>query len=238
LVRDMDLARAVCSAALGIRKAKDLRTRLPLASLTVAGAEVDRLEPYFDLIREEVNVKKVAVSRDLDALGSFALKVNAALVGPRLGQDMKKVMAAAKQGKWKARDDGTLDVDGIALRADEFELRLQPKEGVASQPLPGNKVIVALDTVVTPELEREGLARDLVRAIQQARKDAGLRVSDHVRLNLKLTPVLAAAATAHAEWIGAQTLADTITRGDGSGVHVATADFDGGESATIGVSKA
>jgi len=239
LVADMDLTRAVCSAALSVRKSHDLRTRLPLATLTVAGADVDRLEPYFDLIRDEINVKQVALSKDLGDLGAFVLKVNAALVGPRLGPDMKKVMAASRQGKWSPNDDGTMDVDGVTLDADEFELRLQSKDGVASQPLPGNRVIVALDTQVTPELEREGTARDLVRLIQQARKDARLDISDRIRLDLDLADPAgkaAAAAEAHGDYIREQTLADDLTLGAGSGEHVTSSDLDGSK-VTIGLSR-
>lgn len=210
LVAEMDRIREICSAGLGIRKENDLRSRLPLATLTVAGEGTECLEKHFDLVKKEVNVKNVVRAERLEDLGDFVLKVNARAVGPRLGGKMKEVMGAANQGKWESRDDGTVEVAGETLNAEEFELRLQPKEGFASQALSGNRAIVALDTNVTPELEREGTARDLVRMIQNARKNADLDVSDRIGLWLTLPEAAAEAATEHQAYIGDQTLAEAI----------------------------
>ncbi len=239
LVADMDLVRDVCSAALGIRKENDLRSRLPLQSLTIAGQGTDALEPYFYLVRGEVNVKEVKLSPNLEDLGDFVLKVNARALGPRLGKGMKDVMAAANRGEWNANDDGTVTVGSETLQAEEFELRLQPKEGLASQALPGNRVIVALDIEVTPELEREGTARDLVRLIQNARKNADLDVSDRIRLGLVLPEAAAAAATAHQTDIAEATLAEEITIGESKaadGAHTESIDI-AGASGTITIER-
>lgn len=237
LVADMDLARAACSAALALRKANDIRTRQPLASMTLAGEECPRLEPLFHLIRDEVNVKEVRITERLEELGTFALKVNAAIVGPRLGGDMKKVMGAVRQGKWRTNGDGTVDVDGTALTEGEFEMRLQPKEGVTSQPLPGNRAIVALDTTLNDALLAEGTARDVVRLIQQARKSANLHVSDHIRLSLVLPEDVQTSVERFGDYVREQTLAaelqfDSPEAGD----HQVITDVDG-KPITIGVKK-
>ena len=237
LVADMDLAREACSAALGLRKARNLRTRQPLASLTVAGHGADRLAPYFDLIQDEVNVKEVKVSDRLEDVGEFVLQVNARVVGPRLGQDMKRVMAASKKGDWRRNDDGTVDVDGVTLQESEFELRLQPKEGAASQPLPGNRTIVSLDTDLTDALVEEGVARDVVRMIQQARKDADLHISDRIELSLRLPDAARRAVEAHEAYIREQTLANVVHYVDeATGDHVGEAEL-GGEPVAVGVRR-
>jgi isoleucyl-tRNA synthetase len=111
--------------------------------------------------------------------------------------------------------DGSARVGPATLTADEFDLRLASKPGIASQALPSNDAVVALDTNVTPELEQEGVARDLVRLVQQARKDAGLHVSDHIRLYLSLSGEQAegarAAISAHEAYVKEQTLADELS---------------------------
>ena len=82
--------------------------------------------------------------------------------------------------------DGAVEVAGERLGPDEFELRVEAREGVACQPLPASDGIVVLDPAIDEGLKQEGLARDVVRAIQQARREAGLHVSDRIRLALEL----------------------------------------------------
>ena len=243
LVASMDKVRDVCSAGLALRKAGDLRARLPLRQLTVAGAGVSELAGYEDLVRDELNVKEVELSTaGIEQFASFALQVNARIVGPKLGGDMKTVMAASKKGDWKAlsdREDGTprVEVAGRELVGDEFDLRLKSKEGVTSQALPGNRAIVVLDTEVTPELEAEGTARDLVRLVQQARKDAGFHVSDRIVLTLQLDEKARQAVEAHRAYVSEQVLATTLEFGEpSSSAHTERKPLAGGE-AGIGIGR-
>ncbi len=96
----MDLVRAACSTALGLRKAHQLRVRLPLASLTIAHPEAKSLAPFTELIAEEVNVKAVELSADPASLGTFELAVNPRVLGPRLGGQVQQVIRAVKAGDW------------------------------------------------------------------------------------------------------------------------------------------
>jgi isoleucyl-tRNA synthetase len=216
LVSRMDRVRDVCSIALGLREAERLRVRLPLAELTVAGEGAQDLAPYTDLIRDEVNVKAVAFTNEVDRFGRFDLKVDARRVGPRLGKDMKAVMTASKTAAWTLRDDGRVELAGhvlepVAEGGAEFELVLKPLDDAgAVAPLPAGAGLVALDTNVTPELEREGLARDLVRLVQQARKDADLAVSDHIRLDVVGDDVVLDAVKAHRAFVLEQALVDEL----------------------------
>lgn len=182
LVADMDFVRAVCSTAKSIREDHKLRNRLPLASVTVAGNNAERLADYIDLIKDEVNVKDVAFGKDVSDLADTTLYIITPLVGKRLGRFMKDILAASKTTEWSKNADGTLSIAGQTLLPEEFELRLVLKDGNAGQALPDNTAVVVLDVTLRPELEREGIARDFVRVIQQKRKDSGFDVSDRIKV--------------------------------------------------------
>jgi isoleucyl-tRNA synthetase len=153
---------------------------------------------------------------------------------------MKSVLAAAKAGQWTRDADGSVTVAGHRLAGDEFTLRLVPKAGVACQALASGEMIVVLDFALTPQLEQEGVARDLVRAIQQARRDAGLAVSDRIRLALGLAPAQREAARAFAAYIAENVLASALDLDeavDTAGMHVSEAKLDEG-SVRIALAKA
>jgi isoleucyl-tRNA synthetase len=205
----MDLTRAVCSAALGLRKARQLRVRLPLASLVIAHPDAKSLVPFADLIADEVNVKTVELSDDVASLGTFELAVNPRLLGPRLGAQVQQVIRAVKAGEWTQAGE-RISAAGIELEPGEYELRLAAADAGSTAALPGNTGLIALDTRVTPELAAEGAARDVVRVVQQARRDAGLAVSDRIRLTIGADGPLADAIRAHAGFVTAETLAVSL----------------------------
>ena len=117
---------------------------------------------------------------------SEKLTVNARAAGPRLGKDVQQAIKGSKTGDWSVAEDGTVTAGGLALVEGEYTLEVvagAAGDGTAVGMLPRGGFVV-LDTAVTPELAAEGLARDVVRAVQQARKDAGLDVSDRISLTL------------------------------------------------------
>jgi isoleucyl-tRNA synthetase len=210
LVLEMDRVRDACSAARTLRERENVRVRQPLASLTLAGLGVIDLAPYEDLLREEVNVKEVRFDDSIADWASFQLQVNARALGPRLGPEMKTVLAAARSGAWRPLADGRVEVAGQTLAPDEFQLRLLPKPGIAAEPLATNDAIAVLDLALDETLREEGIARDVVRGVQQARKDAGLHVSDRIRLALVAPAEWRAAIARHRDWIAEQTLARSV----------------------------
>jgi isoleucyl-tRNA synthetase len=216
----MDQVRAVCSTASSLRKAERLRVRLPLSELTVVTKDPAGLEPYAAIIADELNVKKVSVvdagTVDEADFGIVQrLVVNARAAGPRLGRDVQAVIRASKSGDWSVDDDGAVHVAGIRLEPGEFELEQAHAEGRlqhhATAALPGGGGLVALDTEVSPELEVEGAARDLVRAVQQARRDAGLEVSDRISLEVAGAEFVHRAVTDHRDLVAGETLAEQLS---------------------------
>jgi isoleucyl-tRNA synthetase len=228
LVAAMDRAREVCSVALSLRKAGGLRVRLPLLSLTVAADDADVLLPFLDIVADEVNVREVILVPVAEVGGvSQRLTVNARAAGPRLGKDVQTVIKGSKSGDWSLAPDGIVTSGGIALQDGEFTLETVVEDAGdlarVTAALPGGGYVV-LDSTVTPELEAEGLARDVVRAVQQARRDAGLDISDRIRLTVAAEPVVWEAVVAHQQFVMTETLAvqfgssgslDALATGDG-----------------------
>jgi isoleucyl-tRNA synthetase len=206
----MDLVRSVCSTALGLRKAHQLRVRLPLASLTIADPAAESLAPFTGLIAEEVNVKAVELSSEPATLGRFELAVNPRVLGPRLGGQVQQVIRAVKAGAWTQAGDRVEAAD-VVLEPGEYELRLAAADPDSTSALPGNTGLITLDLRVTPDLAAEGTARDVVRIVQQARRDAGLEVSDRIRLDIGADGAVADAVRAHAGFVAAETLAVDLT---------------------------
>jgi isoleucyl-tRNA synthetase len=234
LVSTMDAVREVCSAALSLRKAKGLRVRLPLAKLTVVTPQADALRPFGDLVADEVNVKSVVFTDEVSAYCQNVLTVVPRELGPRVGGAVQQVIRAVKAGEWSLVD-GAPVAAGVTLREGEYELRLVAADADRSAPLPGGEGVVVLDTAVTPELAAEGLARDVVRVVQQARRAADLNVSDRISLVVEASPAVAEAVERHRDFVAGEVLATSIAVapagesafegevGDGATVRVAVA---------------
>ncbi|APT89214.1 isoleucine--tRNA ligase [Corynebacterium frankenforstense DSM 45800] len=221
LVAAMDAARAVCSAASSIRKAHKLRNRLPLAKLTVALPDTAALEPFADVIRDEVNVKNVEFTDDVDSVGSFQVVVNAKVAGPRLGGDVQKAIKAVKAGNY-TREGGDVIADGVRLSGDEYTERLVAENPDSTARVEGLDGLVVLDMELTEELESEGWAADVVRGLQDARKAAGLEVSDRISVELAVPEEKAEWAHRHESWIAEEVLAtsfEVVTGGIGEDAH-------------------
>jgi isoleucyl-tRNA synthetase len=219
LVRSMDLVRDVCSAAHAVRKAEGRRVRLPLRTLTVATDHPGWIEPFADLIADEVNVKQVVLTEELSELADRVLTLVPAVLGPRLGPDTQKVIAAVRQGRWH-QDGQTVVVEGVTLEPGEYVLALRPRDAVRGRTLPGDAGVLVLDTATDEELEAEGMARDVVRDIQAARRDAGLHIADHVAVHVTAPPEVSAAVQRHRAYVMEQTLADELVVGAGPGVEI------------------
>ncbi|WP_049825990.1 isoleucine--tRNA ligase [Tsukamurella paurometabola] len=209
LVAAMDEVRDVCSVASSVRKANKLRVRLPLHSLTVAGPEAEKLAPFASIIADEVNVRDVQVSSDADRYGRVEIAVNARAAGPRLGKDVQTVIKAVKSGDYTVAD-GVVTAAGIALQDGEYTRKLVAAAPDSTAELPDGAGLVVLDLSVDDELEAEGWAKDRIRELQEARRTAGLDVSDRISLVLDVPAEHLAAAQTHKDLIAGEVLATSL----------------------------
>nr|WP_279164196.1 isoleucine--tRNA ligase [Rhodococcus erythropolis] len=214
LVAAMDDVRTVCSTVLSLRKAQNLRVRLPLPEVTVAAPDAERLRPFLGLIADEVNVKKVDLTDDVDVHGRFEIAVNARAAGPRLGKSVQTVIKAVKAGDWTENADGVVVAAGIELLPEEYTQKLVAAEPDSTAALPDGVGLVVLDSVVTEELEAEGWAKDRIRQLQDARRAAGLDVSDRINVVLEVPQDCKEWAERHRELIAGEVLATSFSVGE------------------------
>jgi isoleucyl-tRNA synthetase len=220
LVASMDRVRDIASAGLALRKARSLRVRLPLAQLTVVSPSAG-LEDFRDILSDELNVKSVVLEQLTESsLGDHGitrrLSVNARALGPRIGKDVQRVIQAAKSGDWGVDGDAVVS-GGVELQEGEYELVMEAADAESAIAFLADGGFIVLDTTMTPELEAEGVARDVVRAVQQARKDAGLEVSDRIALTMAADAATVAAIEVHRDLIASETLATTLQAREAEG---------------------
>lgn len=233
LVAAMDQVREVCSVGSSLRKAKKLRVRLPLLKLTVAVENPSVLTPFADLIADELNVKAVELTDDIDTYGKFELAVNARVAGPRIGKDVQAAIKAVKAGEGVVNPDGTLTAGSVVLQPEEYTAKLVAADPEWTAALPDGAGLVVLDGTVTEELEAEGWAKDRIRELQELRKSTGLEVSDRIVVTIAVPDRYEPWARAHRDLIAGEILAtsfefvgtDMVLEGTviGDGVRVAIA---------------
>jgi isoleucyl-tRNA synthetase len=174
------------------------------------------MRPHLDMLRDELNVKEIELTDDVQSIGRTELSLNPARLGPRLGGETQHVIKAHKAGDWSIDGDRVV-VGGVELQPDEYTFQLVSASDGAAATLPGNHGIVVLDTHVTEALEAEGLARDLIRAVQQARRTAGLEVSDRISLAIEAPGAVVDAFETHRDLVMGETLATSATAVEGGG---------------------
>ena len=216
LDEEIALARRVVNLGHAIRGKKKIRVRQPLAKVTVGLPK--SVDPQVVLIQkevilEELNVKALEILKDAGEVAEFVAIPNAKLLGPKYGKDVQRIITEAKAGNFEVQEDHTIKVAEFTLLPEELELAYKGKEGFDVESEEG--VVVALDTEVTDELYKEGLMRELVRLVQDLRKEAGYEVSDRIRVQLKTTAELEAVATQFSDVIKAETLAEELELGGG-----------------------
>jgi isoleucyl-tRNA synthetase len=213
LEKVMDQVRDVCSTTLSLRKVHSRRVRLPLGELTVASPLANALQSFVSIITDEVNVHKVTLTTELGQVAKHELQLIPAALGPRLGANTQKVIVAVKKGDWSINGDEVI-AGGVALEPHEFQVKLVAAAGdtetIASAALADGQGIVLLNIELTNALLAEGAARDIVRMVQQARREAGLAVSDRIVLTLGLPELLQSQVSQFETYIASETLAQRI----------------------------
>lgn len=217
LISDMERVRDACKAALHIRNDLGIRVRQPLAKVTFIGvAQHDLSEELKQLILDEINVK-VWENLDKSTLSKYAhykLQINLPIIGKRMPQKVKEIIIANKLGNWSFANNQVTIAD-VILEQEEFELKLEAKPEYVNSiyPLSTNDGLVFLDTNISDALYQEGIARDIVRLIQQTRKEAGLDITDKivVAIHIPDQDKIINAIMAWQDYIKEQTLSISIT---------------------------
>ena len=225
LERAMAEVQQVVELGRRLRADNDLKVRQPLAKIRVAGVSIEALAA---LVTDELNVKAVESIADETELCDVTFKANFKTLGRKCGPKMKAVAAAIAAMK---SFSGTATVEGVELTGEDVLVTRRPKEGlvVASE----GAIVVGLETVLTPELVAEGLAREFVSHVQTMRKEADFEVTQRIRVAVACDAELKAALTAHLDYVKGEILATELALSDGTG----DVDLNGHKTA-IAVEKA
>lgn len=205
LVKNMDQVLDICNSALFVRQSKNIRVRQPLKSITIITENNLHLSMFEELIKDEINVKSIIYREDLKNFATVKLIINFPIVGKRLPSKMKEIINDSKQSKWEIKDY-KLHISGEVLLSEEFSLSLEPKSNEGAKALTSTKGVVILDLELDEELYNEGIARDLIRCIQQARKEARLDVSAHIKVQIDTKLNVSKILEKHGDFIMQQTL--------------------------------
>jgi isoleucyl-tRNA synthetase len=245
LERRMDIAQRVVGIVRAMRAKTNLKTRQPLTRIAIpASAETRRLiEQMNDVILEEINVKAIEFIDESSPIVRKTATANFKIIGPKFG---KSVNAVAKRIKEMTSAEvvqlektGTFSMEmptgPVTIGREDLTVSAQSIEGWLVDSFEG--LTVALDTKLTPELINEGLAREFVNRVQNMRKDAGLSVTDRIRIYFESSGRVAAAVDRMSDYIKSETLATQVITGRDSAEHWQSWEIDG-EACEIGIAKA
>lgn len=179
LNRDMELASNFVSLGLSLRSRKNIRVRQPLASVTIP---TELSHYYEEIIKNELNVKSVKFENP-ENLAKKICKPDARKIGPKFGKDVQKIIIAAKNGDFTENADGSIQVGEFRLESGEFTIEYTAMEGVTDIE-GGYGTVISMDTNLTEKLLLEGYARDIIRQIQDMRKEANYQVTDQISLHI------------------------------------------------------
>lgn len=219
LEQRMEYAQRISSLVLSLRKKESIRVRQPLQKILLPVLDADfqkRVDAVKDLVLAEVNIKEIEYVTDTEGIVKKKAKPNFKTLGRRLGKDMKGAMQVITQLDQAAitqiekTNSFLLEVNG-----NSYDLTLEDLE-IVTEDIPGwqvasdGDVTVALDVTITPELEAEGMARDLVNRIQNIRKDKNFEVTDRIRVRLQQHDAVTPAVQQYGSYIQAETLAESL----------------------------
>ncbi len=217
----MDLVRTLVTLGRGTREKERIKVRQPLQEVMVDGKYKAVIEDLADLIKEELNVKEVVFADELDKFMNYSLKPNFKVAGPVLGGKIKLftgALAKENPAEFVAKlEDGAvvmnLDGEDFEIQKEFVDVRISAKEGFAVAM--ENNVFTILDTTMTPELVKEGLARELVSKVQQMRKQEDFEMMDNINIYVDADEDVKAAITDFADYIKSETLAKAIEEKSG-----------------------
>jgi isoleucyl-tRNA synthetase len=222
LSKDMAAVLEVVRLGRAARTEAGVKVRQPLPGILVYSREPETMEAVVrlkDQVTDELNIKDVAPLVDLGEVVTYSIRPNLALLGPKYGKQLGSIRtklaeedATSVAARVSAGESVVLRLENgteVALEPVEILVDLKKQEGYAAAQ--GSLATVVLDTALTPELVQEGLARDFVRGVQDARKSAGYRIEDRIKVTFEADPEVADALHAHREYVVTETLADELS---------------------------
>jgi isoleucyl-tRNA synthetase len=234
----MAIARETVRLGLAARGAAKIKVRQPLRECVIVAdvREREAIERLGEVVREELNVKSLRFVEQADELGSYTLKPNYRTLGPRFGKAMPQVAEAVAAldpdhvavSLREGRSVGVfIDGHDHTLGADDLLLALAPLQDYQLEREGSHAV--ALELSIDADLRREGLAREIVHAVQLARRDAGLDISDRIDLGLDGDATLLDAARAHEAYLTGEVLAVSVDYAPNGSAGGCTASIEGRE---------
>ena len=210
LNKEIHLVRMIVNLGHSVRGQAKLKVRQPLSKVGIAlpeGVDVELIERQKDVILEELNVKALEYIKEVSDIVEYSVVPNPKVLGPKYGGEVQHIIKLIKEGEFTLHE-GSVKVGQYELMGDEVDIGFKGAEGfdVASE----EGLVVALDTNVTDELRAEGFARDVVRFIQELRKEADYQVDDRIYVLVEASSLIADAVTQFADYIKRETLADEL----------------------------
>lgn len=231
LNQETHAVRKIVALGHAVRDKANLKVRQPLNMVQVALPKIISEKLVLqqkDVICEELNVKNLEILKDVHEVVTQVVTPNAKLLGPKYGKDVQEIIRKSKAGEFEVQADGSVKIGDFLLDSTEVQIGFQGKEGfdVASD----EGISVVLDTSVTEALKQEGQAREIIRIIQDLRKDAGYNVSDRIYVYVKASKDLEQAVVAFSDYICKETLAIELQeRGEFEWDKEKLVDIDGNE---------
>jgi isoleucyl-tRNA synthetase len=206
---EIDAVRNIISLALAIRAKEKIRVRQPLGKLKIAlppAVDSKKVLENSDIIREEINVKQLDCVADPESLAEKFAKPNARTLGPKFGKDVQFIIKEAKGGNFVEQGENIIVANKWELSHEDIEIGFTGKEGLNVES--ENGIVVALDTEITEELKQEGVAREIIRQIQDIRKQADYDIADRISVGISGANQV---VTAFGEMIQNEVLATQLT---------------------------
>ena len=244
LEEHMGLVIDLVSLGRAARNKVQIKVRQPLSTMKIDEERREILAPMEGLVKEELNVKSLDYVANPDEYVSYTIKPNFPVLGPKYGKLMKGIAAELTKGNAGAlvrtlREHGELRLmvngEGVTLQEEDLDIRVEQKEGYVVEMDRSNYVI--LDTTLTPELIQEGLAREIVSKVQNMRKNAGLELTDRIRLEYVSDDEVATAIDNFVEYIKEETLAESVNKQAEAGPGYETWEING-HPASLRIEKA
>jgi isoleucyl-tRNA synthetase len=246
LLADMDVAIHVASLGRSARNSSNVKLRQPLAKAMVVAdsRQQDRLERLADIVLDELNVQEIAFLREASDLVHYEINLLPRLLGrkhgrnfPKLRRAVSKMDAAPLARALQARESFAVSIEGTTIEVlpEEAEVRMRAREGLAVAE--GAGIVVGIDTDLTPELVQAGVARDIVRRVQDARKNAGFEIEDRIVLTYQAGKAIGQVFETQSGYIAGETLAGEIrAAAPDAESHVESFQLDGQE-VTVGIKR-